>query len=129
MEKPLQGGAVLENGPDEAKSNLSKACLSQQKPVLLLTKHIYSKNVWFKSFDKICITSEHSCSKSGQPEWKDRVKRWAIHKKIFHFLFGDSDNWATVNQIKQNIHMLKENQLRQQDQIKEQYKLMTLTRI
>ena len=29
-------------GPDEARSNLSKACLSQQKSVLLLRKHIYS---------------------------------------------------------------------------------------
>ena len=27
-------------GPDEARSNLSKACLSQQKLVLLLRKHI-----------------------------------------------------------------------------------------
>ena len=55
------------------------------------------------------------------------VVHHVIHK-IFNFLFGESDDLATLNKIKQNIHLPQENQLMQQEQIREQYELLNLTR-
>ena len=52
----------------------------------------------------------------------------AFHK-IFNVLFGESDDFATLNKIKHNIHWLQENQLMQQEQIREQFELLSLTRI
>ena len=56
------------------------------------------------------------------------VKCGVIHK-ILNFLFGESNDSATLNNIKQNIHLLKENQLMQPEQTREQYESMNLTRV
>ena len=52
-----------------------------------------------------------------------------VSHKILNFLFGKSDNSPALNKIEQNIYILKENQLMQQNQIKEHYKLFNLTRV
>ena len=52
-----------------------------------------------------------------------------IMHNIFNYLFAQSDGSTTLNKIKQNIHLLQENQMMQQEQIREQYKLLYLTRI
>ena len=40
------------------------------------------------------------------------IKHGVIHK-IFSFVFGESDDLATLNKIKQNIHLLQENKFMQ----------------
>ena len=52
---------------------------------------------------------------------KEEVElRGCIHK-IINFSFGESDDSITMYKIKQNIYLLKKNQLMQEEQIKEQY--------
>ena len=55
-------------------------------------------------------------------QWKEK---WSIK---FHFLLGESDDFATISKIRQHIHMLKENQLMQQEKIKAQQELLNLDR-
>ena len=57
----------------------------------------------------------------------DHVKWSIIH--VFYSLFGKSDDSAILNKNKQNIHLLKEDQLMQQEQIGEQYELFNLTKV
>ena len=42
--------------------------------------------------------------------------KWGVIQKIFHFLFGESEDSVTINKNKQYIHLLKENQLKQQEE-------------
>ena len=50
-----------------------------------------------------------------------------VIRKMLHFLFSKPDDSAPMNRIKKNIHILKENQLMQQEQINEQYALLKLS--
>ena len=54
------------------------------------------------------MVSKKSHESISQPALSGRVKRGVICK-IFHFLFGEVEDFGTINQIKQNIHILKEN--------------------
>ena len=57
------------------------------------------------------------------------MSKWESFTKYFHFLFDKPNDSATKRKGKQNIHLLKENELLQQQQIKEQYELLNLTRV
>ena len=59
---------------------------------------------------------EHCHDAMNQQSRNGRVKRYVIYK-IFHFLFSEAEDSATVNKTKQNVHILKENRLIQQEQI------------
>ena len=48
---------------------------------------------------------------------------------IGYFLFNEAEDSVIVNNIKQHIHILKENWLIQQEQVRKHYKLINLTRV
>ena len=49
------------------------------------------------------------------------ISSGGVFYEIFNFLFGTSHDSATLSKIKQNIHLLKENQSIQLKQMGEQY--------
>ena len=60
---------------------------------------------------------------------KEKVElRGALFIKYLSFLFGESSDSATINKMKQKIHILKVNQLTQQEQIKK-YELLNSTMV
>ena len=68
----------------------------------------------------IMVEQSHSIL-GGQLEIKAKLKEEPFIKYFIFYLVNVMT--ATMNKIKQNTHLLKENQLMQQKQIKEEYEL------
>ena len=52
-----------------------------------------------------------------------------VFHKIFHFPFDEAKDSATLNKIKQDIHILKESKVIQLEQIQEQCEMINLMRV
>ena len=76
---------------------------------------------------KPIITSEKLYSTSIYPDEACHVNGGVIHK-IFNFLFDKSNDSTTLNNVKQNIY-LERNQFIQWEQIREQYEMLNLTTV
>ena len=66
---------------------------------------------------KPIITGEKLYPSLSHPNSVSHIEREIIHK-TFHFLFGKPNDSITMSKIKENIYLLKENQLMQQEKIK-----------
>ena len=75
------------------------------------------------------IVSNTNCNEYKDSQHLDRSKRSALGT-VFHWLFGGSGGTdQNIEQLKSNVDILMANQNVQQEQIKEIFKLNSLTRV